>query len=90
MYNPYANKLLLHLLAAFAEHEREQISTRTKEALKAAKQRGAVLGKNGRYKLSKDNKIAASEFARLVQPIIQEIKYQRFITTREITAELNN
>jgi DNA invertase Pin-like site-specific DNA recombinase len=32
--NPHANKLMVHMLAAFAEHEREQISLRTKDALK--------------------------------------------------------
>ncbi|WP_435357756.1 recombinase family protein [Emticicia sp. SJ17W-69] len=42
--NPHANRLMLHLLAAFAEHEREQIRTRTKEAQKAAKKRGVILG----------------------------------------------
>ena len=35
--NPHATKLMVHLLAAFAEHEREQISQRTKDALAAAK-----------------------------------------------------
>src|SRR6266446_5943372 len=28
--NPHASRLMLHMLAAFAEHEREQISIRTK------------------------------------------------------------
>lgn len=42
--NPHATKLLIHLLAAFAEHERDQISMRTKAALGAAKARGVKLG----------------------------------------------
>jgi DNA invertase Pin-like site-specific DNA recombinase len=42
--NPTANKLTIHLLAAMAEHEAEQISKRTKAALKAYKARGGVLG----------------------------------------------
>jgi DNA invertase Pin-like site-specific DNA recombinase len=42
--NPHANKMTLQMLSVFAEHEREQISSRTKAALKAAKARGTVLG----------------------------------------------
>src|SRR5262249_39398146 len=41
---PTANRLTLHILSAMAEYEREQISTRTKAALKAAKTRGLRLG----------------------------------------------
>ncbi|WP_043366653.1 recombinase family protein [Belnapia sp. F-4-1] len=42
--NPHADKLMLHMLSAFAEHEQRQISFRTKAALAAAKARGVKLG----------------------------------------------
>ena len=41
---PHANKVTIHVLAAIAEYERELISTRTKEAMAAAKKNGATFG----------------------------------------------
>lgn len=42
--NPHATPFLIHILVAVAQHEREMISTRTKAALQAAKNRGVRLG----------------------------------------------
>ena len=88
--NPHANRLMLHLLAAFAEHEREQISTRTKEALKVAKNRGIILGKYGRNVLSQQNIKLADDFAETMIPIISELRSDGFITLRALRDELNN
>lgn len=87
--NPHANKLMVHLLAAFAEHEREQISNRTKDALGAAKRRGVQLGKHGKEVLSEQNREAADAFAERMRPIIETLRAQGFTTIRAIRDELN-
>lgn len=42
--NPHATRFTIHILAAVAEHEREMISVRTKDAMAAAKRRGVRMG----------------------------------------------
>ncbi len=88
--NPHADELMIHLLAAFAQHERKQISTRTKDALQAAIRRGVELGKHGKEVLSQQNSEAANEFAERMRPIIKEIEQEGMTTIRAIRDELNH
>lgn len=87
--NPYATKLLVHIMAAFAEEERDSISKRTKDALSAAKARGVVIGAYGRDVLSKRNKAEAIEFAMRMRPIIEQIQSKGITSSRAIAKELN-
>lgn len=86
--NPNANDLMIHMLAAFAEHERKMISERTSNALKAAKKRGVKLGTYGKV-LAEQNKDKANEFARLLMPVVQSIRSEGIQTVRGICEELN-
>lgn len=87
--NPSANKLIVHIMAAFAEHERDLISQRTKDALQMAKKRGVKLGEYGKNVLAKRNKKASKDFAKKMKPVIKTIEKEGYSTIREITLRLN-
>lgn len=68
---PLATPLLLHVMAAFAQHEREMISARTRDALAAARSRGVVLGANGKV-LAARNRSEAQTHAENLRPAITQ------------------
>lgn len=84
---PLATKLDLIEDACRAQRERETTSKRTKDALAAAKRRGVILGKYGRYVLSKKNKDAADAFAHKHYPLIKQLRQEA--TLAETAQELN-
>lgn len=86
--NPEATHLVLHIMAAFAQHERELISSRTKDALQAAKKRGVRLGANGKV-IGERNRRLSEELAGSYVPLITDLKRKGFKTIQALTDELN-
>ena len=97
---PEANELTVHIMAAVAQAERQAISKRTKEALRAAKERGRKLGNpNGAAALlraGKGNRAAiaqvmasADAHAKDLAPIIADIITSGATSLAAIAVELN-
>ncbi|MGY4231887.1 DNA invertase Pin-like site-specific DNA recombinase [Bradyrhizobium sp. USDA 4449] len=90
---PDVDPFVLHLFAALAEKERALISTRTRQALSAAKARGVTLG-NPRLHMARNGaveavKAEADRYAANVLPIIREAQKAGASTLRQIAEALN-
>ena len=88
-----ADPFMLHLYAALAEKERTLISQRTKEALRAAKVRGVILGnrtnlEDARRRGRESNARGAVAFVEKVKPAIQPL-LDRGVSYRQIALRLN-
>lgn len=95
---PEANRFLLHVMAAVAEHEARMISDRTRAALAAAKERGTALGwaipsraeeqRQAARKGAERNTRKADQHAAEILPIIQQMS-ARGASLRMVAVELN-
>ncbi|NYS26380.1 recombinase family protein [Rhodobacteraceae bacterium 2376] len=95
---PEANRFLLHVMAAVAEHEARMISDRTRAALAAARERGVALGwsipsrageqRQAARKGAAANARKADQHAANILPVIRSLAAQG-ASLRKIAFELN-
>jgi DNA invertase Pin-like site-specific DNA recombinase len=90
---PDVDPFVLHLFAALAEKERALISTRTRQALEAAKARGVALGSPKLHVARKSAmasiRAGAEKHAANILPIIKEAQRAGATTLRQIAEALN-
>jgi len=98
--NPHANRLTIHILAAMAEYEREQISQRTKAGLAAAKARGVYLGtKSNLTEEARAKGVAEAAKARIryadqrakdLEPVVSEMRSDGIVSPYAMSKVLND
>ena len=86
---PEANRLLLQLLAVFAEHERQMIRDRTRAALAAAKARGVKLGVHGAV-LAARHRSEALVYADTLREVVARAHGEGAASVRALSAWLND
>ncbi|HDT1117109.1 TPA: recombinase family protein [Enterobacter roggenkampii] len=88
---PQANKAMIQMYAVMSEWERDQISARTVAALAAAKERGIILGREGKRNLKsniEERQKAAFEFSEKMRMIFQSFRSQG-LSQRKMANALN-
>lgn len=90
---PTANKMMIQMLAVFAEYERDLISCRTKSALSAARARGVALGSRNLAAVqalgAAKQKAIADTNAANIMPTIEAIQAAGITSRNGIATELN-
>jgi len=91
--NPHATPFLIHILVAVAEYERTMISTRTKNALEAAKRRGVVLGNPcigvAVNRATEVRRADCRERVGVLMPLVQELQNSGVTRLRDLADGLN-
>lgn len=84
------DRFAINLMATFAEKEREVISKRTKQGLRAAKAKGVKLGnprlKEAQRKSANKRKLKAQQYAQKMEPLFQKFRH---LNNRELAEALN-